>query len=123
MFEGLERINYQPGDKIFQEGEKGDCAYLIERGSVEISVHVGNKFARVRELGEGELFGEMALFKNHQRIATANVLKETCVVRINRDLIVAKLAKTDPVIKDLLRLVLQRLKNIHYKFCVETRKT
>jgi CRP-like cAMP-binding protein len=123
MFEGFERINYQLGDKIFQVGEKGDSAYLIERGSIEISVHLDKKFVRVKELGKGELFGEMALFENHRRIATATALEETCVVRINRDLIEAKLAKTDPVIKHLLRLVLQRLRQIHYKFCIEKRKT
>jgi CRP-like cAMP-binding protein len=38
MFEGLERITYKAGDKIFQEGDVGDCAYLIENGSVEVSV-------------------------------------------------------------------------------------
>ena len=27
---------YKPGSIIFQEGEKGDLFYIIERGSVEV---------------------------------------------------------------------------------------
>ena len=50
----------------------------------------------------------MGLFANHRRIATATALEETRVVRINRDLIEAKLIGTDPVIKHLLLLVLHR---------------
>ena len=37
MFEELERITYHPDDHIFKEGDEGDCAYLIENGSVELS--------------------------------------------------------------------------------------
>ncbi len=123
LFEELERINYQPGEKIYQGGEKGDCAHFIEKGSVEISVHLGNKFVRVRELEAGELFGEIGLIENHIRIATATALEETCVVKINRDLIEAKLTKTDPEIKDLHHLLLKRLRHIHYKFCIENHRT
>jgi CRP-like cAMP-binding protein len=36
-FEGLERITYQAGDQIFQEGDVGDCAYLLENGRVDRS--------------------------------------------------------------------------------------
>jgi len=61
MFEGLERITYRPGDLIFQEGSDGDCAYLIESGRVEISIIRENRRFKICELGEGELFGEMAL--------------------------------------------------------------
>ena len=60
MFEGLERITYRPGDLIFQEGSDGDCAYLVESGRVEISIIRENRRFKICELGEGELFGEMA---------------------------------------------------------------
>ncbi len=122
MFEELERINYQLGETIFRQDEKGDCAYMIERGSVELSVYAGNKIVIVRELEAGELFGEMALFKNQRRFSKAMALEKTCVVKINRDLIEAKLAKTDPVITHLLRLTLRRLRQIHYKFNIDKNK-
>ena len=113
MFEGLERIICLPEDKIFQEGAEGNCAYLIESGSVEISVLRGNRNVSICILGEGDLFGEMALIDSGVRTATATAIEETCLVSIYRNLIEKKLTKTDPTIKHLLHLVLKRFRNIH----------
>ncbi len=113
MFEGLERITYQPGDQIFQEGDEGDCAYLIENGSVEVSVLQENKIFKVGILGKDDLFGEMALIDKRPRMATVTALEKTQVVSIARDLIEAKLANVDPIIEHLLRLVLKRFRQSH----------
>jgi len=106
MFEGLKRITYKPGDQIFQEGDSGDCAYLIESGSVKISILQENMSSKICELGEGELFGEMALLDKHPRTATATALEETRVVSLGHDWITAKFDKVDPVIEHLLRFSL-----------------
>ena len=113
MFEGLERITYQPGDQIFQEGDEGDCAYLIENGSVEVSVLQENEIFKVGILGKDDLFGEMALIDKRPRMATVTALEKTQVVSIARDLIEAKLANVDPIIEHLLRLVLKRFRQSH----------
>jgi len=115
MFESLEHLTYQAGDKIFQEDDKGDCAFLIESGNVDISTRKDSKFFRITILGEGDLFGEMALIDDEPRTATATALEETCVIRIDRDLVDAELARGNPIIEHLLRLVLRRFRQTHYK--------
>ena len=115
MFEGLERIIYQSGDQIFQEGDMSNCAYLIESGGVEISILRENNPFRISILVAGDLFGEMALIDSQPRIATATAVDKTCVVRISRDLIEAKLANVDPIIEHLLRLILKRFRKTHYR--------
>ena len=115
MFEGIERSTYQPGELVFQEGSEGDCAYLIESGKVEISIVRDNRYLSVCILSKGDLFGEMALIDNDVRTASAKAIEETCLIRFYRDLIETKLSKTDPVIKYLLRLVLKRFRNMHYR--------
>ncbi|MCZ6525079.1 MAG: cyclic nucleotide-binding domain-containing protein, partial [Gammaproteobacteria bacterium] len=84
MFESLEHLTYQSGDQIFQEGDKGDCAFLIESGSIDISTRKDSKFYRIIILGEGDLFGEIALIDNEPRTATATALEETRLIRIDR---------------------------------------
>ena len=79
MFEELERIAYQFRDRIFQEGDVSNCAYLIESGAVEISVHRENRPFKVSTLEKGDLFGEMALIDNQPRTATAIALNEVNV--------------------------------------------
>ena len=115
MFEGLERITYQSGDQIFQEGDVSNCAYLIESGGVEISILKEKQPFRVSILTVGDLFGEMALVDKQPRVATATALDKTCVVRISRDLLETKLNDVDPIIEHLLRLILKRFRNTHYR--------
>jgi EAL domain-containing protein (putative c-di-GMP-specific phosphodiesterase class I) len=108
MFEGLERTTYRPGDLIFHEGSDGGCAYLVESGRVEISMIRENRRFKLCELGEGELFGEMALLDKKPRTATATALEETQLVCVDHEWISSKLDDVDPSIEHLLLLILKR---------------
>ncbi len=110
MFDELERITYQSGDQIFEEGDIGDCAYLIENGRIDISTRKGKKFFRIATLQEGELFGEMALIDNAPRNATVVALEKTCLVRIPRAFIEAEFAKGNAILEHVLRLILKRFR-------------
>ena len=114
MFEGLERIIYQPDDQIFQEGDVSNCAYLIESGSVELSILQKKEIIKIGILEKNDLFGEMALIDKRPRMATVTVLEETQVIRIPRKLIEEKLINVDPIIGHLLRLVLKRFRQSHH---------
>ncbi len=59
MFDELEHITYQPGDQIFEEGSEGDCAYLIERGRIDISTRKGKEFfwiATLEKRNRGQVY-------------------------------------------------------------------
>ena len=64
---GFPPANYQAGEKIFSEGDKGDQMYVIRAGEVEIE----RDGKIVETLSPGEVFGEMALIDGSQRAATA----------------------------------------------------
>ena len=63
---------FNPGDVIFREGDdaKGE-AFLVHLGKVEIRKLVASEDRLLRVLGKGELLGELALFRNAPRSATA----------------------------------------------------
>jgi len=70
-----ETQSYKAGDTIFKQGDAGSVFFVIKTGSV--AVRSGNRTLQV--LGEGEIFGEMALVDSQPR--SASVLAETdCVV-------------------------------------------
>lgn len=115
MFDGFERLEYRAREPIFLEGDEGACAFLIEAGRVEISTRKGDKHYRIGDLTVGDLFGEMALIDNARRTATATALEHTRVVRIPRNLIDAELAKGNPTVEHLLRLVLKRFRDLHHR--------
>src|SRR5207247_473805 len=62
----LERVVALTGDVIVREGDVGDRFYLIDQGSVAVSIAA----QPVRRLGPGEFFGEIALVRGVPRTAT-----------------------------------------------------
>lgn len=110
MLEQLHRQRFAVGTEIFKEGDEGDCAYLIEEGCVEVCIAVDGVERRVSLLGQGELIGEVALVDRQPRTATVRAVEEAVLVPIRRDLVDELLEKTDPVIRHLLRVVLERFR-------------
>ncbi|MFQ5484077.1 MAG: EAL domain-containing protein [Desulfobacterales bacterium] len=110
MQESIDREVFLRGSKIFRDGEPGNCAYLIEKGSVEISSHRKGKKIVLATLSEGELLGEMALIDNSVRSATATALEETEVVVISLDYLKNKFDQADPMLKLLLNVILGRFR-------------
>ncbi len=108
--ESVYREEHQPGSQIFREGEPGHCAYVIERGAVEISsLRQGRKIS-ISQLGEGDLFGEMALIDGEVRTGTAVATEETVVVVISLDQLREKFEQADPLLSFFVRNVLERFR-------------
>jgi len=63
---------FKPGDLVFQEGDdaKGE-AFMVHIGKVEIRKLVAGEQRLLTTIGKGELLGELALFRNAPRSATA----------------------------------------------------
>ena len=116
MQESIDREVFSSGSKIFRDGEPGNCAYLIEKGSVEISAHRKGKKFVLAILSEGELLGEMALIDDSVRSATATALEETEVVVISLDYLKNKFDQADPMLKLLLNVILGRFRATQRKF-------
>jgi CRP-like cAMP-binding protein len=63
---------YNPGDVIFKEGDdaKGE-AFMVHIGTVEVRKLIAGEQRLLATLKKGELLGELALFRNAPRSATA----------------------------------------------------
>jgi EAL domain-containing protein (putative c-di-GMP-specific phosphodiesterase class I) len=110
MLDLLDRRRFSTGDLIFQKGEAGDFAYLIESGQVEISdPDIGCVIARI---GEGELIGEIALIDQHPRTASARAVQDAVLIEVRRERVEQLLQDTDPIIRHLLNVVLRRFRSI-----------
>ncbi|MGF1526206.1 MAG: EAL domain-containing protein [Candidatus Competibacterales bacterium] len=102
---------FPPGARLFCQGELGDCAYLIDRGRVEISVDSGAQRRLINILGPGEVLGEMALIEGVPRAATAVALEATVVTVIGAAQIRERLDRADPVLALLLGALSHRLRH------------
>lgn len=75
------------GDRVFDINEPGDTMYIIQEGKIGISLgpireQSSNHF--IAQLGQGECFGEMSLFDDEPRSATAHVLEESKLYTLNK---------------------------------------
>lgn len=105
------RETWPSGAIIFQEGDIGRDAYLIEKGRVNICrTNEQGKNIVLRVLEEGEIFGEIALIDNQPRTASAVAATETVLIPINNKLFFDKLNHTDPLLAHLLGLVVSRFR-------------
>lgn len=103
--------NFLKYSVIFGEGSKGDSAYLLKEGRVEISKMVdGTKkvFAILKPIS---MFGEMAiLLGDEKRTATAVALEDSKVVEVKKDAFEDFLRQSPPMISTLLSVLVHRLK-------------
>ena len=67
---GIRKQHFEPGDIIFQQGDLGDCVYVIEEGQCEALREHNGKQELLASLDRGAYFGEMALLSNRTRNAT-----------------------------------------------------
>ncbi|MGN6811214.1 MAG: FAD-dependent oxidoreductase [Thermomicrobiales bacterium] len=76
------RARYQPGETIIRAGDPGDYLYVILHGEVEVLPTNGD--TPVARLGQGEYFGEMAIFNETTRTATVKAAAPTETLLVPR---------------------------------------
>jgi EAL domain-containing protein (putative c-di-GMP-specific phosphodiesterase class I) len=113
MFDEFDREIFAGGEHIFSYGDPGDCAYLIEEGVVEVFVVEQGKERRIKLIGKGELFGEVSLIDRKPRTATVRAIEKTVLVPIQRKLVDGLLEKSDPILRHLLLVILERFRDTH----------
>ena len=72
---------YEPGETIFEEGGRGNEAYIIKSGKVRIAQSSARELGTV---GPGQIIGEMAVISDMDRIGTATAVEETVCVALSR---------------------------------------
>ncbi|HTR80881.1 MAG TPA: DUF1003 domain-containing protein [Bacteroidota bacterium] len=81
-----ERRTLKEGETLFVKGETGSSMFVIEKGTVEISVPLegrDNKL-RISHLHEGDFFGELSLIDGRPRTATATATEECVLLQLKR---------------------------------------
>jgi len=76
----LKPVVARMGDVLIREGETGDRFYLIDEGSVDVTIAK----RPVRRLGPGEYFGEIALVRDVPRTATVTAGSDVRLYSLRR---------------------------------------
>jgi signal transduction histidine kinase len=114
-------VAFANGEVIFKEGDEGNGIYLVKSGQVQISALVGQGDRRpISTLGEGEVFGEMAIVDDHQRSASASADGENAAAYfIPRSDMLALLEKSPILSRNLVREITGRLREFNRQYIRE----
>ena len=100
-FGNTRKIRLLPNELLFNQGDEGNCAFLINQGNLDVIVD-GKK---VENLFEGELFGEMALILNQKRSASVIAKSSTELIEISK----TSFAEIMNEVSDDLKQIIQKL--------------
>jgi|SRR5262245_12955818 CRP-like cAMP-binding protein len=102
----MERRSISEGDTIFREGDISDRAFQVVEGSVNVHLPGG----RVKNLGPGEIFGEMGLLDARPRSATVTAGEDGMLNAFSEKELLAAI-RTDPdAAITFIRALLKRLR-------------
>ncbi|MEM9469703.1 MAG: EAL domain-containing protein, partial [Pseudomonadota bacterium] len=108
----LQKKSFSPGDTIMSQGQRGDHAFMIESGRVEILLEKDNGLVqRVGTRGPGTIIGEMALIDDEPRTATIKALEECELLEVNREEFNRRIEKSDPVMRMIMQVILTRYRD------------
>jgi len=103
----LDESEVKAGETIFEKGEIGRSMYII----VEGKVRVHDEDRTIAELGERDVFGELAALDPEPRLASVTALEDTQLFRLDQDALYELMAEHIEVGRGIIRVLCQRLRS------------
>jgi flavin-dependent dehydrogenase len=103
---------YQDGDTIVNQGEPGDCMYVIQSGQVEVIRYEGDREIVLAQLGEGDFFGEMALFEREVRSTTVRALGEVRVLTVDSRTLMGRIQEDSSIAFRIIEKLCSRIRQL-----------
>lgn len=114
---GGTRKAVRAGTVIIEQGAPGDCAYIIEKGQVEISIKKPNGIVEVvGTRGPGTMIGEMALIDKGLRTASIKALDDCEFMVIDETDFERRITAADPILRMMTQVVLARYRDAMQRF-------
>jgi signal transduction histidine kinase len=108
---------FTAGQIVFQEGEPGDCLYVVVRGSVAITKTANSdRHQLLSKVSAGNLFGEMSVIDTQPRSAHATAEESTVLRILRRDDLDQLLTINPQILFNLFNIVSERLRSMNTQF-------
>ena len=112
MKQGLLGKTYADGEVIVNQGDVGDCMYMVQAGEVEVLTKRGTKLIPLRILGEGEIVGEMSLFDHEARSATVRAKGETRLLTIDKRTFFSRVQEDPSLAFHIVKMMAKRIRKL-----------
>ncbi len=104
-----ERLTYEAGQLLCQQGDMGDAAYIIVEGDAAVLVDSPGGQIRVADLGRNDFVGEIAILCDVPRTATVKAMSKVVALRISKDLFFRLVEEFPQMAVEIMRVLAHRL--------------
>ena len=111
LYGALGRRRYDAGEMIFAQGDRGSAMYIVESG--DVNIHLPGEESRrisLKDIARGEYFGELALFDDKPRSASALATTPAVLLELQRDTLENYLERRPRAAMAILRTMSERLR-------------
>ncbi|MFN8487405.1 MAG: cyclic nucleotide-binding domain-containing protein [Caldilineaceae bacterium] len=101
------------GETLIRQGEASDAAYIVVNGRLRVTMRAAARQGEereqfIREIGAGEVIGEVGLLTNAPRSATVTALRAATVVRLSASVCEALVTEHPQVMVQVARMMAGR---------------
>ena len=104
-----ESLTYRSGERLFEQGDEGDAAFIILDGEVEVLVKSDGGEQSVATLGKGEIFGELAVICDQTRSSAIAARTDLEVLRLGRGDVLKLMREFPDILLQMVRILGTRL--------------
>jgi CRP-like cAMP-binding protein len=104
-----DRVSFDAGQAMFNQGDQGDAAYVVLSGTADILVNVKDGQVKVASVEPNEIVGEIAILCDVARTATVKTATPVDALRIRKDQFLTLLTEFPEMAIEIMRVLADRL--------------
>ena len=101
-----EEVEQSEGDDIIREGESDSTLFIVVSGKVRVT----KGMIVVAEMGEGDVFGELAVLDPAPRNATVTAISDVTLLRIDGQSFAEIMREKHEIAQGITRILVRRLR-------------
>jgi CRP/FNR family cyclic AMP-dependent transcriptional regulator len=104
-----ERMTFESGHALFQQGDPGDAAYIVMEGLADVQINTPQGPITVATLGRNAIIGEIAILCDVPRTATVMAKEKTVTLKINKETFFRLITEFPQMSIEIMRELAHRL--------------
>ena len=104
-----DRMSFEAGQILFQQGDAGDAASVVLNGRAEVLVNRAGSQIKVADLEKNAIVGEIAILCDVPRTATVRAHERLETLKISKDQFLRLLAEFPDMAIEIMRVLVDRL--------------
>ena len=113
MADGALGKEYDDGEVICRQGERGECMYVVQSGRARVLREDAGGDTPIGELAAGDVFGEMAIFDKQPRSATIRAQGAARVLTLDKRAFLRRVHEDPSLAFEILKKMSERIRTLN----------